>query len=341
MTKQSKNKSTQICSICKRFEKIGCLFFIGVVVLISLLCVADEIDLKWIAEWTSFSFEEETSSSNMDFSFHDEAVVDNEKIVTLFGAKNEFKSDNNKPIVLRTTDGGKSWKKTEIDIDINSASFDRVGDNVYMVAFIDNNDSVSRPAYVSSGAFEKWEYIGIAKSPGIGLYYINKDDTTKKIVLERENFPAKHLGSLCRSRGERYAHNDKNWIVCGNNKRYEVRVLHKLGNEWTVHSRFAYKWHLGIISDFGLANDLNPSDFYVKDNVMAGIFQFRWSTLKWIHYLYYSIDGGKTWRNEKIPVFAFERLTVTEDKIVVFGFNWFYKEKRGETTILTMPIPKE
>ena len=324
-----------------KLKKIGCLFFIGVVVLISLLCVADEIDLKWIAEWTSLSFEEEKSSFDMDFSFQKEAVVDDEKVVTLFGTKNEFKSENNKPVVLRTTDGGESWKKTEIDIDINSASFDRVRDSVYMVAFIDNNDSVSRPTYVSSGAFEKWDYIGIAKSPEIGLYYINKDDSIKKIELERGNFPAKHLGSLCRSWGERYAHNDKNWIVCGNDKRYEVRVLHKLGNEWTVHCRFAYKWHFGIISDFGLANDLNPSDFYVKDNVMAGIFQFRWSFLKRIHYLYYSIDGGKTWRNEKIPVFAFERLTVTEDKIVVLGFNWFYKEKRGEVTILTMPIPKK
>ena len=96
-----------------KLKKIGCLFLIGVIILISLLFVADEVDLKWIAEWTSLSFEKEKSSSDMDFSFHDEAVVDNEKIFTLFGTKNEFKSDNNKPIILRTTDGGKSWKKKE------------------------------------------------------------------------------------------------------------------------------------------------------------------------------------------------------------------------------------
>lgn len=49
----------------------------------------------------------------------------------------------------------------------------------------------------------------------------------------------------------------------------------------------------------------------------------------------------KMWQNEKIPVFAFERLTVMEDKIVVLGFDWFYKEKRGETAILTIPLPKK
>jgi hypothetical protein len=41
-----------------------------------------------------------------------------------------------------------------------------------------------------------------------------------------------------------------------------------------------------------------------------------------------------------MPVFAFERLAVTEDKIVILGFDKFYKQKRGKATILTMPIPK-
>jgi hypothetical protein len=41
-----------------------------------------------------------------------------------------------------------------------------------------------------------------------------------------------------------------------------------------------------------------------------------------------------------MPVFAFERLAVTEDKIVVLGFDQFYKQKRGEITILTIPLPK-
>lgn len=104
-----------------------------------------------------------------------------------------------------------------------------------------------------------------------------------------------------------------------------------------MHSRFSYKWHWGI----GAVYDLEPSDFYAKDNVMAGILQFQVSAFQMIHYLYYSIDGGKTRQNEKMPVFAFERLAVTEDKIVVLGFDKFYKQKRGEATILTKPIPKK
>ena len=123
-------------------KKNGCLFSTGVVVFILLFFVADEIDLKWIAKWTSLSFEKEKFSSDMDFSFKREAVIEDKKTITLFGTKNEFKSENNKPIVLRTTDGGKNWKRTEIDIDIQSASFDLVGDSVYIVGFVDNNDSV-------------------------------------------------------------------------------------------------------------------------------------------------------------------------------------------------------
>ena len=48
---------------------------------ILLFFVADEIDLKWIAEWRSLSFEEEKFSSDMDFSFKREAVIENEKTI--------------------------------------------------------------------------------------------------------------------------------------------------------------------------------------------------------------------------------------------------------------------
>lgn len=314
---------------------VGCLFPVSIVFLIMLLFVYVDIHEKWIKDWTSSSFEMEKNTFEMDFDFHS-AVIENEKKVTLFGTKNRLRSDNNKPVVLQTTDGGKNWKKTEIDLDFQAASFDRIDDCVYMVGSIDSGDSAISPVYVPSGNFEKWEYVGMAESPKLGLYYLNKVGSSEKIPLLERLAYQDYFDDLCSSDGRTYAHNDRNWIICGDNKTKEVRILHKLGNEYRVHSRFSYKWHWGI----GAVYDLEPSDFYAKDNVMAGILQFQVSALKMIHYLYYSIDGGKTWQNEKIPVFAFERLAVTEDKIVVLGFDWFYKQKRGEATILTIPLPK-
>ena len=315
----------------------GCLFPVGIVFLIMLLFVYVDIHEKWIKDWTSSSFEMEKNTVETDFYF-ESAVIEDEKKVTIFGTKNRLRSDNNKPVVLQTTDGGKNWKKTEIDLDFQATSFDRIDDCVYMVGSIDSGDSAISPVYVPNGNFEKWEYVGMAESPKLGLYYLNKDESSEKIALLERNAHQEYFDErLCSSDGRMYAHNDRNWIICGNNKTKEVRILHKLGNEYRVHSRFSYKWHWGI----GDVYDLEPSDFYAKDDVMAGILQFQVSALKMIHYLYYSIDGGKTWQNEKIPVFAFERLAVTEDKIVVLGFDQFYKQKRGEATILTIPLPKK
>ena len=121
------------------------------------------------------------------------------KKITLFGTKNEFKSENNKPVVLRTTDGGESWEKREIDIDVQSASFDRIGERVYIVGFVDENDSVNRPVYVSNEDFKKWEYIGDAECEQIGKIHVNKNRGEKpySIILERDNIPAINLGNLC------------------------------------------------------------------------------------------------------------------------------------------------
>lgn len=61
-----------------------------------------------------------------------------------------------------------------------------------------------------------------------------------------------------------------------------------------------------------------------------------------LHYLYFSIDRGKKWHNEKIPVFfSDERLFITEEKIIVLGVNVFSNKNRIEVSVLTMPIPKE
>ncbi len=314
---------------------VGCLFPVGVI----LLFVADEIDDQWIAKWTSLSFEKKESSFDMT-SFFSEAVIADENTITLFGCKNRFASVDNKPMMLQTTDGGRSWKRTEIDIDIHSASFDRFRDSIYMVSYFFKNDSVDRLVYVSSGDLKKWEFYGAAKSGGIGLLFVDKDSPSfrkKSFVIERENIPYVKLGNLCNGI-ERYAQNDKDWIACGFDdysfQTHEIRILHRIADVFKIHTSITNKWHLIKLKY------TEVSDFYVKNNLLVGIFVFKLSSRDRIHYLYYSVDGGKTWENKKIPVFDRERLAVTENKIVILGLNFSYKKRRGEATILTIPLPK-
>lgn len=319
---------------------IGCLIPISIVTLVVLFILVIEIDDKWRTYGSSLSFEKRKSSFDlMILPFVEEIVVENEKKITLFGTKNEFKSENNKPVVLRTTDGGESWEKREIDIDVQSASFDRIGERVYIVGFVDDNDSVNRPVYVSNEDFKKWEYIGDAECEQIGKIHVNKNRGEKpySIILERDNIPAINLGNLCNGI-ERYAQNDKDWIACGFDEKksstHEVRILHRTNEKYGIYTSFPDKWHLWRL------NHVKPLDFYVKDSLMVGLFKFWMGADAWFRYLYYSVDGGKNWQNEKIPSFDKERLAVIKNNIIVLGVNYSYNEKKGKVTILTMPIPK-
>jgi len=85
---------------------------------------------------------------------------------------------------------------------------------------------------------------------------------------------------------------------------------------------------------------VKPLDFYVKDSLMVGLFKFWMGADAWFRYLYYSVDGGKNWQNEKIPSFDKERLAVIKNNIIVLGVNYSYNEKKGKVTILTIPLPK-
>ena len=87
---------------------------------------------------------------------------------------------------------------------------------------------------------------------------------------------------------------------------------------------------------------MNPSDFYVEDSLFVALLDFKMSNsgVSWLHYLYYSTDGGKTWHNRKLPRFSEERLLVTEDKIIILGLDEYSQRGRIFVSILTMPKPK-
>lgn len=192
---------------------------------------------------------------------------------------------------------------------------------------------------MSNEDFKKWEYIGGAECEQIGKIHVNKNRGEKpySIILERDNIPAINLGNLCNGI-ERYAQNDKDWIACGFDEKksstHEVRILHRTNEKYGIYTSFPDKWHLWRL------NHVKPLDFYVKDSLMVGLFKFWMGADAWFRYLYYSVDGGKNWQNEKIPSFDKERLAVIKNNIIVLGVDYSYNEKKGKVTILTMPIPK-
>lgn len=170
-------------------------------------------------------------------------------------------------------------------------------------------------------------------------YLIGKEYLKNKGQIKKESVPSEDFGGLCGPK-RRYAQNNRNWIVCGYDETttstHEVRILYKSGDEYEKYCSIPNKWHLWR------SRYMKPSDFFVKDSLIVGIFDFQMTGSTLLHYLYFSIDRGKKWHNEKIPVFfSDERLFITEEKIIVLGVNVFSNKNRVEVSVLTMPIPKE
>ncbi|SHM39876.1 hypothetical protein SAMN05720472_1232 [Fibrobacter sp. UWR3] len=188
-----------------------------------------------------------------------------------------------------------------------------------------------------------WEYFGKTVYSGLGYARVKQEDSsfeTKSFLLEKENIATWSYGDLCSSLGKKYAQSDKNWIICGYDRPdssiHEVHILHKYKGEYKIHSSFPNKWHIFT------AVGMNPSDFYVEDSLFVALLDFKMSNsgVSWLHYLYYSTDGGKSWHNRKLPRFSEERLMVTEDKILILGLDEYSQKGRILVSILTMPRPK-
>jgi hypothetical protein len=213
-----------------------------------------------------------------------------------------------------------------------------------MVRYLVNTKyNAEHPVYVSTGDYMNWEYFGNTEYSGRGYARVKQEDSSferKSFLLKKENRLGWIYEEQCQSSGKKYAQNDENWIICGYDKPsssiHEVRILHKHNGEYKIHSSFPNKWHIFT------AVGMNPSDFYVEDSLFVGLLDFNMDNagVSWLHYLYYSTDGGKSWHNRKLPKFSEERLLVTEDKIFILGLDEYSQRGRIFVSILTMPKPK-
>ncbi|MBR1745895.1 MAG: hypothetical protein IJ734_07995 [Fibrobacter sp.] len=329
------------------FLTIGCLFPIVFLFLAPFLLLGlFEIDDIWEAKWTSFSFEKKTYWVDNVFGYMgvEEIAIENENTFTLFGASDSTSKEEPHPIAIRTTDGGKNWKTTKDSINFRDAQFFHRGDSVFMVRYLVNTKyNAEHPVYVSTGDYMNWEYFGNTEYSGRGYARVKQEDSSferKSFLLKKENRLGWIYEEQCQSSGKKYAQNDENWIICGYDKPsssiHEVRILHKHNGEYKIHSSFPNKWHIFT------AVGMNPSDFYVEDSLFVGLLDFNMDNagVSWLHYLYYSTDGGKSWHNRKLPKFSEERLLVTEDKILILGLDEYSRKDRIYVSILTMPKPK-
>jgi hypothetical protein len=329
------------------FFTIGCSFLVLLLLSPLLLWGLSEIDDAWEAKWTSFSFEKETYWIDNVFGGYmgvEEIAIENENTFTLFGASDSVSRDKRHPIAMRTTDGGKNWKLSREPINFRYAQFFHRCDSVFMVRYLETRYRGEHQVYVSTGDYMNWEYFGKTVYSGLGYARVKQEDSsfeTKSFLLEKENVATWSYGNLCRSLGKKYAQSDKNWIICGYDRPdssiHEVHILHKYKGEYKIHSSFPNKWHIFT------AVGMNPSDFYVEDSLFVGLLDFKMGNagVRWLNYLYYSTDAGKTWHNRKLPKFSEERLLVTKDKILILGLDEYSQKGRIYVTILTMPRPKK
>lgn len=307
-----------------RFGKIaaiGCLIPIGLVALIPLFAWGCskfiDIDSKWIKKGISDAFEKEEFSFDAQFEFHQEgsSSEDITSLILLGTLKQKSLFGKELPVALQTKDNGNTWKMV--------------------------NNSIGADSDFRDGA-ESWEYFGVALLNGkIGKVYSNVKDSVssfgKSIILEKRSTYNKHFGD-CSSELV-FAQEDPNWFICGYDNKYssahEIRILHKTEGSSKIQSSFPNKWHL-----FRTENG-RIYDFHVKGNMMAAAIVFDRGPTTWLHYLYYSVDGGKNWKNEKLPNISDARLVISDNKIAVLGLENFYNEGWIRVHILTMPNPKK
>ena len=330
------------------FFSIGCFFVVFLFLSPLLLLGFGKIDDIWEVKGTAFVFEKKTFWFDNVFGYKgvEEIAIENENTFILFGASDSVSRGKGlrHPITMRTADGGKNWKILREPLEFYRAQFFHSGDSIFMVRYLGTSYTGEHPVYISTDDHMNWEYFGTTIYSGFWHARVKQEDSSfekNSFLLEKENRDNWIFEDHCQSLGKKYAQNDKNWIICGYDRPdssiHKVYILHKHKDEYKIHSSFPNKWHIFT------AVGMNPSDFYVEDSLFVGLLDFKMGNagVSWLHYLYYSTDGGKTWSNKKIPRFSEERLLVTKDKILILGLDEYSQKGRIYVTILTMPIPKK
>lgn len=269
-----------------------------------------------------------------------DGVVQNKDTIELFGYKDV--GNGFAPQVLKTTNGGKSWKETLFDATSSLPSYFQVDSVIFLYAYETNREKAT--VYVSSDFGDSWKQVGEhslsrMSVPVFGEYLQNKQtidmlhsvecwkewDCSNLQTFSTLLFPSHKdekiknvVGNIDLKSGkiERistgkfhfidavFAENNTDWIL-GRSEGNEGVYL--IQNDKDSVKLVAH-WPKKKNEKFGIDQ---PQALYVKDSLIVAV-------IKGVAFLdpgllFYSKDGGMNWTKKKLPTSNLVRILFNED----------------------------
>lgn len=269
-----------------------------------------------------------------------DAVIQNRDTIVLFGYKDV--GNGFAPQVLKTTDGGKSWKESLFDAIPNSPFYFQVDGFVFLYAHDLNQEKAK--VYVSSDVGDSWKLVGEHHLPQMSVpifgEFLQQQQTIdmlhsvecwkewdcsnlqtfstlllpshkdKEIKNEVGNIDLKN-GKIDRiSTGKFhfsnavFAENNTDWILGRSKESDGVYLIHsdKDSVELVAH------WPKKKTEKFGIDQ---PQALYVKDSLIV-------AAIKGVAFLdpgllFYSKDGGMNWTKKELPTSNLVRIWIDEN----------------------------
>ena len=269
-----------------------------------------------------------------------DAVIQNRDTIVLFGYKDVGNSFA--PQVLKTTDGGKSWKESLFDVIPNSPFYFQVDGFVFLYAHDLNQEKAK--VYVSSDVGDSWKLVGEHHLPQMSVpifgEFLQQQQTIDMLhsVECWKEWNCSNLQTfstlLLPSHKDKGEKNEVGNIDLKSEKINRIST----GNFHFIDAVFAEKntdWILGRSEGnegvYLIQNDKDsvklvahwpkkknekfgidqPQALYVKDSLIVAV-------IKGVAFLdpgllFYSKDGGMNWTKKKLPTSNLVRIWIDEN----------------------------
>jgi len=312
------------------------MFGLITIAVISMIVIFKQIDDKAImSESTILPFKFQVSS----------ILICDKDTITLLGYKDVasglpvFKYT---PQVLRSTNGGFSWKETLLDTFSTSPAYYQVDSSIFLYAY--DKSYTNAKVYASSDAASTWKLVGThtlseMSIPIFGDYlrYQQTADMLRSVAICEEwdcsNFKTltpliiakntdneikNEVGSIDLKSGDIkristgkfhfseaiFADNNTDWILGRIEGDHGIFLIHNNKGSVELVAHWPNK------SDIKFGGD-QPQDLYVKGNLIA--VAVAGAPFYGTGYLYYSVDGGNNWVEKELSTSNMIKIAVNEN----------------------------
>lgn len=272
--------------------------------------------------------------------YETEIVISGKDTIVLLGYKNI--GSNCVPQILKTTNGGKSWKETLFDATSGLPSYFQMDSIIFLYAYEKSYENAT--VYVSSDVGDSWKLVGEHHLPQMSvpifgeflqqqqtidmlhsvecwkewdcsnlqtfstlLFPSHKDEEIKSEVgnidLKNGKIDRISTGKFHFSNAV-FAENNTDWILGRSKESDGVYLIHsdKDSVELVAH------WPKKKTEKFGIDQ---PQALYVKDSLIV-------AAIKGVAFLdpgllFYSKDGGMNWTKKELPTSNLVRILVDEN----------------------------